>query len=162
VAKQRKVGPTDLDRFCERDALDKHWVGTMMEEAVEIGGTSWYPGHQQGPLIGVVSVGYRDCARAAFAAPERFRASQTSSYHESPLRFEGEVHQDWSVGSGDHIQRGSRIVYRPPGDRRTDPCRALKREGSRAYLKPLPVACTEWVLVETLLPSSSTVGLHHA
>jgi hypothetical protein len=52
--------------------------------------------------------------------------------------------------SGDVVSEGSLVLYRPPGDKRTYPCRVEKLDGSRAYLVPDIPTCTGWVDLENL------------
>jgi hypothetical protein len=44
------------------------------------------------------------------------------------------------------------VLYRPPGDKRTYPCRVEKVEGTRVYLVPELPTCTGWVDLATLAP----------
>ena len=47
--------------------------------------------------------------------------------------------------SHEEVAVGSLILYRPPGDKRTYPCRVQRVEGSRVYLVPEIPTCTGWV-----------------
>jgi hypothetical protein len=52
------------------------------------------------------------------------------------------------------LKPGATVIYRPPGDRRAYSCRVVEIEGNRAYLAPILRACTDWVSIEHLMPSS--------
>ena len=126
-------------------------IELVAEELAKVGGVAWYPGRETGPLMRVVSDRYRDRARVAIAALDRFRASRAS-----PRSGDQEIRpaNDMSPVAGDHIQPGATVIYRPPGDRRAYSCRVVKIEGDRAYLAPILRACTDWVSIEHLVPSS--------
>lgn len=128
-------------------------VEIVAEELAKIGGVSWYPGREKGTLMRVVSDRYRDRARIAIEALDRYRASQkTPVVQDNGYR---EIHPSQhspSAASKDEIRPGSTVVYRPPGDRRAYPCRVVEIEGSRAYLAPILRACTDWVSLEHLTP----------
>jgi hypothetical protein len=48
------------------------------------------------------------------------------------------------------ISAGSLVLYRPPGDKRTYPCRVEKVKGDRVYLVPEIPTCTGWVDLKSL------------
>lgn len=121
-------------------------IEVVAEELAKIGGVAWYPGREKGSILRVVSDRYRDRARAAIEALDRFRTSQTHTVVQD--NADTVPH---SVSS-DEIKPGSTVVYRPPGDRRAYPCRVVEIEGSRAYLAPILRACTDWVSIEHLIP----------
>jgi hypothetical protein len=54
------------------------------------------------------------------------------------------------------IKPGATVIYRPPGDRRSYPCRVVEIKGSRAYLAPILRACTDWVSIEHLMPAEES------
>jgi hypothetical protein len=104
----------------------------------------------------VVSDRYRDRARVAIEALDRYRASKQAS-----LTQDNSADQKHSPGKvppaidDKDIKPGSTVIYRPPGDRRAYPCRVVEIEGSRAYLAPILRACTDWVSIEHLMPSTA-------
>lgn len=124
-------------------------IEIVAEELAKIGGVSWYPGREQGTLMRVVTDRYRDRARVAIEALDRYRASRTTSV----LQDNGDREPFTpSPAAQNEIKPGSTVVYRPPGDRRAYPCRVVEIEGSRAYLAPILRACTDWVSIEHLTP----------
>jgi hypothetical protein len=140
-----------------------HWRSAMTEDEVDwvaaemakAGGVSWYPGRERGPLK-VVSDRYRDRARLAIAALERYRASKQDA--SPPAEIEAELHEPDANASqsfvSDHaIVAGSKVLYRPTGDRRAYLCWVEKIEGRRAYLVPDMKTCTGWVDLERLSPA---------
>src|SRR5215203_6694233 len=105
------------------------WVAAELAKA---GGVSWYPGRERGPLK-VVSDRYRDRARLAIAALERYRASKPDAA--PPVEIEAELHEPEAHAShppapDNALVVGSMVLYRPPGDRRAYPCQIEKIEGS--------------------------------
>jgi hypothetical protein len=121
-------------------------IEVVAEELAKIGGVAWYPGREKGSILRIVSDRYRDRARAAIEALDRFRTSQ------SPTLVQDNADTIPPSVSMDEIKPGSTVVYRPPGDRRAYPCRVVEIEGSRAYLAPILRACTDWVSIEHLVP----------
>jgi len=126
-------------------------IEVVAEELAKIGGVSWYPGREKGDLIRVVCDRYRDRARLAIEALERYRAGRDASLVQDNERGPGTAAPDYS--HNEDIRPGSTVIYRPPGDRRAYPCRVVEIEGNRAYLAPILRACTEWVSIEHLVPS---------
>lgn len=134
-------------------------IEVVAEELAKAGGTAWHPGRQQGPLMRVVSDRYRDRARLAIAALERYRASRM----EGPTRAQPAVSTAvLGVAANSNndpdspVRAGCTVVYRPPGERRAYPCRVEKVEGNRAYLVPHLASCTGWVSLERLWPALVT------
>lgn len=130
-------------------------VEVVAEELAKIGGVSWYPGREKGTLLRVVSDRYRDRARIAIMALDRFRASRSPSLAQDNEigRRPAQSGTPVSIPHND-LQPGATVIYRPPGDRRAYACRVVEIEGNRAYLAPILRACTEWVSIEHLQPSS--------
>jgi len=122
-------------------------IEAVAEELAKIGGVSWYPGRAPGPLLRVVSERYRDRARVAIAALDRLRAGKNTTDSEREISVAGS-----EAVSGDQLQLGAVVVYRPPGDQRAIPCRVERLEGGRAYLVPCPRPDVGWVSVESLVP----------
>jgi hypothetical protein len=129
-------------------------VEVVAAELAKAGGVGWYPGRERGPLKHVVNR-YRDRARLAIAALDRFRAGlqgsgATDGIDIGPLELSSGTS---SHSAPDHsFQAGSLVLYRPPGDRRAYPCRVDKVEGSRVHLVPEIKACTGWIDASKLLP----------
>jgi hypothetical protein len=132
-------------------------VEIVAEEMAKIGGVTWYPGRETGTLMRVVCDRYRDRARVAIEALDRYRAGQQAALAQDNVEVEkhattstphSPVHED--------IRPGTTVIYRPPGDRRAYSCRVVEIEGNRAYLTPILRACTEWVSIEHLDPDRET------
>lgn len=131
-------------------------VEVVAEELAKIGGLTWYPGREGGTLMRVVCDRYRDRARMAIEALERHRAARqagVSQDNEKPVA-PSTISAPASLAHGD-IQPGATVIYRPPGDRRVYACRVVEIKGNRAYLAPILRACTEWVSIEHLMPSTT-------
>src|SRR5215207_1635095 len=122
-------------------------VEVVAAELAKAGGVGWYPGRERGPLKHVVNR-YRDRARLAIAALDRFRAGQQDADAADSIAT---GHLDLAPRAPSHagaehsLQAGSTVLYRPPGDRRAYPCRIDKVEGSRVHLVPDIKACTGWI-----------------
>ena len=54
-------------------------IEVVAEELAKIGGVTWYPGREKGSLIRVVCDRYRDRARVAIEALERYRAGRDAA-----------------------------------------------------------------------------------
>ena len=134
--------------------MTENEVEVVAAELAKAGGVSWYPGRERGPLKHVVNR-YRDRARLAIAALDRFRAGLQGADAGDSIDI---GHLELSSSTSTHsvpehsFQAGSLVLYRPPGDRRAYPCRVDKVEGGRAYLEPDIKACTGWIDVSRLLP----------
>lgn len=126
-------------------------VEAVAAELATAGGVSWHSGQERGPLK-LVMDRYRDRARLAIAALERVRATkQGRPPGQSKARQHGcSAKANLESVSGDVVSVGSLVLYRPPGDQRTYPCRVEKVDGSRAYLVPELPACIGWVDFESL------------
>jgi hypothetical protein len=126
-------------------------IEVVAAELAKAGGLSWHSGQERGPLK-LVMDRYRDRARLAIATLERLRAAQQGN---APDPAETE-HSGRSAKANPEpvadavISVGSLVLYCPPGDKRTYPCRVEKLEGTRAYLVPDLPTCTGWVDLETL------------
>ncbi|QRM28021.1 hypothetical protein [Microvirga sp. VF16] len=128
-------------------------IEIVAEELAKIGGVTWYPGREKGTLMRVVCDRYRDRARVAIQALERYRAGQKATLAQD--NSQGEMSSSGGLPSSVHedIRPGTTVVYRPPGDRRAYSCRVVEIEGNRAYLAPILRACTDWVSIEHLVPT---------
>jgi len=135
-------------------------VEVVAEELAKIGGASWHPGRQQGPLMRVVTDRYRDQARAAIAALDRFRASREQF---CPQDGHGQTPQEPiaeppSLPTANLVRPGAIVTYRPPSDRRAYTCRVVEIQGSRAYLEPILRTCTGWISIEYLQPATEQIS----
>jgi len=113
----------------------------VAEELAKVGGVSWYPGRGNGAMARVVTDRFRDRARVAIAAMERFRATRGIQIQSPPQQDDsGEVE---AVERAPvcllkrEVAEGAIVVYRPPGDRRAYTCSVERIEGDHAILVPL-------------------------
>jgi hypothetical protein len=124
-------------------------VEAVAAELAKVGGASWYPGRTKGPILRVVSDRFRDRARVAIAALDRFRASKdqvaTPGETDRPAIEPAEDDPE-----GHPPELGSIVVYRPPGEQRAISCRVTQIEGRKVYLVPLPQPDIGWVSADTL------------
>jgi hypothetical protein len=126
-------------------------VDVVAEELAKIGGTAWYPGRQQGPLLREVTERYREQARVVIAALERRRASSEAAFTPDPTVGENrDVERSSRSVAIPDIRPGATVIYRPAGDQRAYPYRVVEIRGSRAYLAPILRACIGWISIETL------------
>jgi hypothetical protein len=126
-------------------------VEAVAAELAKAGGVSWHSGQERGPLK-LVMDRYRDRARLAIATLDRFRAAK-DGISPDPSRVEqlgASAQAALEPVSSDVVSEGCLVLYRPPGDKRTYPCRVEKLYGSRAYLVPEIPTCTGWVDLENL------------
>jgi hypothetical protein len=125
-------------------------IEAVAQELAKVGGSSWYPGRSEGPILRAVGKRYKDRARVAIAALDRFRAAKgavESSTETSKSKLVNET-----KNADDHLQVGTMVVYRPPGDQRAVSCRIEQIEAGRAYLAPIPQAAIGWVSLGSLYP----------
>lgn len=132
-------------------------VEVVAEELAKLGGTAWYPGREPGPLLRVVHERYRDRARAAIAALDRFRASAAKANPSEGLSDEAsasgaEIHVS---APETNIQIGTTVVYRPDGDRRAYSCKVQKITDGFAYLVPENRTGIGWVPLKDLAGHSA-------
>jgi hypothetical protein len=126
-------------------------VEAVAAELAKAGGVSWHSGQEHGPLK-LVMDRYRDRARLAIATLERVRTAR-HGIAPGPIEVEQpgpSTQANLEPVSGDVVSEGSLVLYSPPGDKRTYPCRVEKLVGSRAYLVPEIPTCTGWVDLENL------------
>jgi hypothetical protein len=126
-------------------------VEAVAAELAKAGGVSWHSGGERGPLK-LVMDRYRDRARIAIAALERVQAAK-QAISPDPVEIEWvrpNPQASLDRGSNEEVSVGSLVLYRPPGDKRSYPCRVQRVEGSRVYLAPEIPTCTGWVDLETL------------
>jgi hypothetical protein len=122
-------------------------VETVAEELAKVGGVSWYPGREHGPVVKIVCDRYRDRARVAIAALERLRAGVGGAASVSASSH-ADVHGDRTPASYGQLQLGSVVIYRAPGDRRAYACQVVRIEANRAYLVPCPRPDVGWVEID--------------
>ena len=128
-------------------------VEVVAEELAKLGGTAWYPGREPGPLLRVVHERYRDRARAAIAALDRFRASAAKTNPpESVPSSETRIHVS---ASETEVQVGTTVIYRPDGDRRAYSCKVQKITDGFAYLVPETRTGIGWVPLKDLVGHSA-------
>lgn len=126
-------------------------VEAVAAELAKAGGVSWHLGQERGPLK-LVMDRYRDRARLAIASLDRLRAAKQGA---SPGEIKVEHSGTRAEGNAEAVLEnavfaGSLVLYRPPGDKRSYPCRVEKVEGSRVYLVPDLPTCTGWVDLTSL------------
>jgi hypothetical protein len=129
--------------------LSDEEIEFVAQELAKIGGTSWYPGREEGSLVRVVSQRYRDRARIAIAALERYRAGGRDRDGEAPASPAATPLRK-PVSVDDQLVVGAVVIYRPPGDRRAYACRIEDVADGRVYLVPDIKSCTGWVSIASL------------
>jgi hypothetical protein len=124
-------------------------VEAVAAELAKAGGVSWHAGQERGPLK-LVMDRYR--ARLAIATLERIQAArQVISPGPGKADQPGPSTQaNLEPVSGAVVVEGSLVLYSPPGDKRTYPCRVEKLVGRRAYLVPEIPTCTGWADLENV------------
>ncbi len=135
--------------------MDEQEVEVVAEELAKAGGVAWHPGRTTGPVLRAVNDRYRDRARLAIAALERWRTRSLGSAELAvhPPKRSTSPKDVPAALSG--LQAGADVIYRPPGDKRAIVCRVEQVEEGRVYLVPLPVPDIGWVDVETLQRSGA-------
>jgi hypothetical protein len=124
-------------------------IEAVARELAKVGGSSWYPGRSRGEILRAVGNRYKDRARVAIAALDRFRAAQDSTVLSESAVPKQETVND-SSALEDQFQVGTIVVYRPPGDQRALSCKIEKIEDGRAYLVPIPHRPIGWVSLGSL------------
>jgi hypothetical protein len=136
--------------------MDEQEVEVVAEELAKAGGVSWHPGRTTEPVLRTVHARYRDRARLAIAALERWRARQSGPAQSLNAPAEASLSPPSLIaGQQDGLQVGAVVIYRAPGDKRAIPCRVEKLEKGRAYLVPCPISEVGWVDLDTLRPLSN-------
>lgn len=124
-------------------------IKVVAEVLAKVGG-NWYPDRAQSAPKPIAER-QREVARLIVAAVERTRAAhrsaaETGSASERPLDV-----QPANGAENAALQVGESVVYRPPGDKRTQACRIEKLEGDQAYVVP-ELREIGWVSTHSLLP----------
>ena len=131
--------------------MSEEEVELVAEELAKIGGTAWYPGRQQGPLLREVTERYREQPRVVIAALERMRAGSEAAVCPDPTLDENRNVDNCSLTDAvPDLQPGATVIYRPAGDQRACACRVVEIRGSQAYLAPILRTCVGWISIETL------------
>jgi hypothetical protein len=130
-------------------------VEVVAQELAKAGGVSWHPGRTTGAVLRVVSDRYRDRARLAIAALERWRSRQFGSVPAVTSSAGSSSPPALTTDRTSGLLVGATVIYRPPGDKRAIACRVEKAEEGRVYLVPYPVPDVGWVDIETLRPVRS-------
>ncbi len=135
-------------------------VELVAEELAKIGGTAWYPGRQQGPLLRAVTERYREQARVVIAALERMRNGSAAAVPDPIVDKNRKGAKSSQTESIHGIRPGATVIYRPVGDQRAYPCRVVEIKGTQAYLAPILRTCIGWISMETLHmpPEDETSG----
>jgi len=131
-------------------------VEIVAEELAKLGGTSWYPGREPGPLLRIVHDRYRDRARAAIAALDRFRARTSNTPVPEPSPEARRAANDSAGASETHIEIGTTVIYRPEGDRRAYPCTVQEIANGLALLVPENRTGIGWVPIADLLDQQAS------
>jgi hypothetical protein len=146
-------GLSRLDPVVKVPDVTEDEIEAVAEELAKAGGVSWYPGRERGPLLKVVSDRYRDRARLAIAALDRYRAQKAGVASTEGVEAElPSALTKAGTTSDTTIQVGATVIYRPPGEQRAYPCTVKRIEGGRAYLVPHLRAWTGWVPIGSLSP----------
>lgn len=129
-------------------------IDLVAEELAKIGGVSWYPGREPGPLVRVVSERYRERAKAAIAALDRHRAGLPSEASQDDAPADDAVPAGRLLNAADSetLKPGATIVYRPKGDPRAYVCSVDKIEADRVRLIPHSVRGVGWVSIQNIHP----------
>jgi hypothetical protein len=61
-----------------------------------------------------------------------------------------------TLSSGDKMEVGAIVVYRPPGDLRAISCQVTQIENGRAYLVPVPRPDVGWIAIDNAVPMAET------
>lgn len=129
-------------------------VDLVAEEFAKIGGISWYPGREPGPLVRVVSDRYRERARAAIAALDQFRADGGASATSTSSDISTTAAYPLNAVESESLKPGVTIVYRPKDDPRAYVCTVDRIENGQVRLIPHGVRGIGWVPIETVHPAT--------
>ena len=124
-------------------------IAVVAEELARNGGTSWYSGRVQGPLMGVLTDHYCEQARVVIAVLDHLRTGGGDTTQMPDARMDGTPGAIRRKLVGD-VRSGATIIYRPPEEQRAYPCRVVEIQGTRAYLAPIFRTCVGWIWIERL------------
>jgi hypothetical protein len=126
-------------------------VEAVAAELAKAGGVSRHSGQGRGPLK-LVMDRYRERARLAIATLERFQAAKQGISPGSIKVVQPGLSAKANLEPvpDDVVSAGSLVLYQPPGDKRSYPCRVEKVDGDHAYLVPEIPTCTGWVDLKSL------------
>lgn len=133
-------------------------VEVVAEELAKLGGTAWYPGREPGPLLRIVHERYRDRARAAIAALDRFRANAARGASPDLQPTDPSASEDKirASASETEIKIGTTVIYRPEGDRRAYSCTVQKISDGFAFLVPENRTGIGWVPLKDIAGGSAS------
>jgi hypothetical protein len=114
-------------------------VDVVAEELARLGGSSWYPGRTEDPVLRVVTERFRERARAAIAALDRYRAVTAGLGDSEPIPVMP------CARSSDRLRVGATVIYRPPGDRRAYSCIVDQVGEGQIHLVPQMPGGDGWV-----------------
>ncbi|WP_210484795.1 hypothetical protein [Microvirga antarctica] len=120
-------------------------VDVVAEELARLGGISWYPGANTDPVLRVVTERYRDRARAAIMALDRYRAASQGEAV-SPA---GSTPQ--AAGTAERLRLGATVIYRPYGDRRAYACIVDQVSDGQIHLVPQLPGEDGWVRLPDMM-----------
>ncbi len=114
-------------------------VDVVAEELARAGGNAWYPGRSEDPVLRVVTERFRDRARAAIAALDRYRAAALAGVGS------GEPMPVLPDTAGERLRVGATVIYRPAGDRRAYSCIVDQIGDGRIHVVPQIPGGDGWV-----------------
>ena len=134
--------------------MNENEVDIVAEELAKLGGTSWYPGREHGPVLRVVTERYRDRARAAIAALDRYRAQNKDAIGTIEAREDTFLQSIETV----RLRVGTTVIYRPPGDRRAYTCTVDQVADGLIHLVP-QLSTDGWVAQPEVVTPTVTKDL---
>ncbi|WP_133239311.1 hypothetical protein [Microvirga sp. KLBC 81] len=124
-------------------------IKLVAEVLANIGG-NWYPERARSEPKPVTNR-HREVARLIVGAVERSKAANQSATDVGSASDRSVEAQSPNGTEDDKLNVGAKVLYRPPGDKRTFPCRIEELEGGRAYVVPEHREIG-WVSTHSLLP----------
>ena len=115
-------------------------IDVVAEELARLGGSSWYPGRGEDPVLRVITQRYRERARAAIAALDRFRAGIAVGAPEGES-----IAISISPSEGERLRLGATVIYRPSGDRRAYSCIVDQVGEGRVHVIPQLPGGDGWI-----------------
>ena len=123
-------------------------IKVVAELLARIGG-NWYP-ERADSTSRPIGNRHREVARLIIDAVERAKATHASSQDSAAGPSGSSDGEGHVTAPKDQFHVGDTVMYRPPGDKRTIPCRIEKMEEGRAYVVP-DHREVGWVSTHTLL-----------